>query len=201
MRHYLWYRSDGSIGGPETMDFGFPAEIDPRDPDPDTADPVAQTIRGYRIGVDDHAGWHLYDCGCDPTVRVCGHAAERFRDSYVQLPGDVLASRDRVEFLVDGVVTAPNSAEAPLNKLPAGSVSFKLREKSPGDVPDGTVAKGYRLGTVDLAEAYPVELTFTGGESSEATLVAPSQGVKGGIVFTQGMYCAESQLWIRGWPA
>jgi len=202
MIHYLWYNSFGQIGGSNIMEGGFPPEIDPRDPS--TTDPTALWIRQEAQSYPDHQGWDQYDCPHASEVGTCLCPHLRYADSYVELPGVSLSSRDHTDFVLDGEVVTlslgqdvPNIKQATVDKPASTTVPLKLKEKAPGSVPDGTVVEVNAI-TPALLYQSTFELTFTDGETNEVSLNVPALDSVGGIQITQAKYAAICWLYVRG---
>lgn len=192
MRHYLWHRPDGSLGGHMTFWRGFPETCDPSDPD--TTDPTAIGLRAQYTGRPDFGGIVPYDCPCPVDVNVCSCPSDRMWDT--RIVGGAVAALPVVGWVVDGVPVEPNAG--PVVKTPGADVVVSLAVLS-GDVPDGTVVMVRSNGQPLLAPAFPIPLTIVGGVSGDVTFRAPGQGFTGSVVIAHGVYCATAVLRVTGW--
>ena len=193
MKHYVWHRTDGSIGGHMQFQGGFPVGCDPADPA--TTDPRAQALRATYTAKPEYGGIVAYTCGCGAgQTGFCGCANARVRDAIVV--GGVVTAMATMQWRVDGVLIDPlGVSDPPLDKTPGANVVVSLV----GAVPDGVAVSIQRNTSPDLAQSFPVVLTFTGGETDQATLRAPGAGLTGAVVAYHRVYVPWSGLKIRGW--
>lgn len=193
MKHYLWYKTDGSFGGPLTYQAGWPAGMDPSDPD-DT-DPLVVSNRENAEAQPDYDGILGYDCACTPPPDFCQCGVDRVGDSYAGGTPKVVTTKTAVVLELATVAESSNDYTNPLDKTPSASLTFKLT----GSQADGETAELVQIGPA-LHASLPQTLTFTAGETNEITLKVPAQGVAGGICII-GKDVPRLQFWLRGWAA
>lgn len=170
MKHFVWHRTDGSIGGTFTMTNGVPDDMDPRNEQ--TTHPAAKQAHqdaSSRMGFN---GWVPYDCPCPPKG-MCDCLAERVRDSYVE--DGTLRQKPALEILVDGQPYQPGTGHL---SRPAGStveVMFRCA------APDGHQATVQPLQGPAVVLQAPTPVRFTGGLSQGLWLRVPPLGLTGGV--------------------
>lgn len=196
MKSYLYLKADGSILGYASWDGGFPAGVDPSEASP--SNPHAASVKAHIEALPDFARWFPYDCPCPEGSGTCEHSVNRVKDSY----GDggspeALVTKPSLSMVVDGVTQASNDESTPLDKTPGAAVTFKLT----GNVPDGTTVNLSYLSGSEIAQSFPVVLTFTSNQTNQINLTAPAQGNKGSIILGGAgvKYAAEQQMHLRGW--
>jgi len=192
MRCFFGYGADGFIESVEVCSGGFPDTHDLRDED--SAHPVVRNLREHRASNDPHiVGFLAYDCACPRAARVCECPGVARDLHYVDVLQDVLIAKPVVQMFIDG---APQTdADVTLARNPGTVVRLQLR----GAVPDGESVelRGNRL-HVDFPT--PVPMTFSGGQTAEATLVAPAQGLDGGL-FVWGKWSRRLRLRVKGFAS
>jgi len=196
VRHYIWYKADGAIGGQEVHGGGFPNDCDLTDPD--TQNPLAQQLRANRIRLNpEFAGYLAYDCSCDPSEVWCQCPYHKQATSYVD-DGEIVA-RPTVTMVVDGVDTPSNTADAPLLRTPGANLSIKFRAP---EVPNGVQIVVPRQASIgpDMVPNWPITFTFDGGETNSITLYAPAvRGMMSGLGFYEERWVAPLKLFVKGW--
>lgn len=198
-RHWLWYKTDGTIAGAHSLWSSDGIDEDAIDPnDSETTNPYAVQMRDMHASDPDHSGWHEYDCVCVQADGLCGHGADRAKDSYIDT--DTLTTKPAVDMVVDTATEPVNTDESAIDKTPAATVTFKLKENVVDEVPDGTAVE-VRCRGVDLYSTKTFTLTFTDGETNEVSLVAPPKGLCGHVDLggQDNKLIDKIRLFIRGW--
>lgn len=191
MKHYLWYYTDGTIGGEERFSGGFPDNCDPRDSN--TTDGVALSLRNQRVSNPNFGGWLEYSCSCSSQTQTCPCPTGRVKDSF--MANGVVTSKLPMTMTLDGAPVVSTSLSAPLDKIPGSTVALVLS----ANVPDGhqlVLGRSMPL-TVSLIPNSAV-LTFNGGQTLPVQLVVPAQGFVAGV-YGMSKYIAPFYLHLRGW--
>lgn len=203
MRHWLWFKSSGEIGGDLTVASGWDAGLDFTDAG--STDPEVQYHRdqallsGGTVGytnLTDFAGFIAYDCPCDPEIVWCHHAAEQVGQSKVS--GGSLVARPLPKIMVDGVEI---NHDATVDKTPGAIVTLQLQEVVASDMPNGVVYNATNLNGAEVLQTSPTALTYTGGVTNTINMTAPAQGSVGMVslkpaIMVEGRAC---RFRIRGW--
>lgn len=201
MRHWLWYKTSGELGGDLTRWGGWPAEVDFNDPDYPDAD--VQKARADIVAKPDFAGFLAFECPCtcdpeDPASGMCNCCCVNIRDKYVALPAVELTTKPGMVMLLDG--SPVNNDD--LQSHPPGTVlPLVFAAAVPDSIPDGyqVLVKHGRDPAQILADEVVVE--FTAGVTPAVNVTAPSQGAVGGAVgMPVSRRLAEPcRLRLRGW--
>lgn len=193
MKHWLWHKSDGEVGGDSTYPGGWPAELDLNDVN-ETDSRVVQ-VRAHHVIMDDFAGFVAYECACPSGDVHCGCAAVKMGTSRVNIGTGLLEDRPAFTVLVGGA----NYNQGDVNDVtPGATVTLSLS----GTFPDGTkVDVSSVAGEADLIQTSPQVLTFTGNVTNSINLTAPAQGLTGRVAL-QPQIATDTQrgaVSIRGW--
>jgi len=190
MKHYLWYKTDGTIGGTCDKTGGWASGEDPSEATP--TDVGAAAVKAATEAYADFAGWIAYDCGCGTEVGFCSHGDEKIRDSYSD--AGTLTAMPAFTLDLDASTVSGPTFETPLDKA-TGACTLKIVSAT---VPDGATVKvtgGYKTGPA-LHDALPVTLTFTSGETDTVALNSPPVGLTAGVNL-QGKYVFGA-LYLKG---
>lgn len=192
MRHWLWYKTSGEIGGEALIGGGWDNSFDFNDSG--TLDPTALNSYNYLSSLPGFSGFIAYDCVCDPVIVWCQHATEQVANCRVA--GDTLEEKPDYVLLVDGVTIDSLTIT---DKTPATTVTLQLS----GALPDDTIIEAINLGNTHLLQTSPTLLTFSGGVTNTINLVTPSQGIVGKIgVLPPNREAAKiKQVNLRGWTS
>ena len=193
MKHYFWYRTDGSIGGEMTFSGGFPATCDPSDPN--TTEPTAVGLRAKHTAEPEYAGIVGWDCGCPGGgFTFCACCNDKVQNSIIV--DGVLTPMTTPDWMVDGVPAPGNDRSSAIDKTPSADVTLKLRSVG---IPDGTEVDLRWGAGPEMHQDLPVLLTFTGGETQEITLRAPTQGMRAAVWVFERTLVPVTALHLRGW--
>lgn len=179
MRHYFGYDINGRLRSVEVYGpIGWPA--DKCMADPSCVAEAVTSLREQRSGdAPEIINWVLYDCSCDPgqghLLRDCKCFNTQFAEHTVDVQNKVMVPKPLRTVYIDDVVVGNRDI---VTRAPGTAVVLKIVSAG---MPDGEKALCTQGGAVDLTLDDAWELTFSNGETDTKTLVAPSQGTKGGV--------------------
>lgn len=196
MRHWLWYKTSGKIGGEITYPGGFDTDWDFNDDQ--SAEEMVQQFRSEYTGKANFDAFIAYDCPCDPSEVYCDHARQQVKTQRVV--GSSLEALPVPEIKVDSTTTADGDV---VDKTPGATVTLDLDIVS-GSFSDGTVinATNDPRGP-DLIQSPPGVLTYASGVTNQINVVAPAQGQTGRVVLTPANE-EDAQVigfGVRGWSS
>lgn len=203
MRHFLGYKSSGEIISVDSyLPGGWPSSCDMCQgnckvlEDPDCRLPNAVSMRTKRAkSKPELIGWLAYDCPCSPSVKRCvGCFNDFIAHHYVDVDNKKFVLKPATKMILSGREIKSRSV---FDARPVTILKFKVV----GDAPDGAVVDVATGGVADITPGENfTKLTFTGGETEELELIAPSHGLKGqcGIF---GKYVVPQMFYLRGWDA
>lgn len=188
MRHFIWYKTSGELGGVESRTGGWDDHVDITDPN--TSDSVAQLIRSHRpTSVDDFGGFAIYECDCPIQDSHCACPHELVSTHYYE--SNEFAPKPDRDIELNG---AAANLYLPNDFTPGTTVSLTLRSS----VPDGHTLSIENIsslgGIIDGAQS----ISFTSGISSELNIDVPPQGVMGAITGSSNLI-RDFRIIIRGW--
>lgn len=210
MKHWLWYKSDGSLGGEAIYQFGFPADVDLNDEDSED-----ERVLGYRNTLatqPDFAGFVAYECPCPPEMVECDCCRQRHIHYYYDTVAEELKLKPTFDILVDGVlapftvgvgkesVNEVTTVDAP----PGSTVKIRLRQAagSPEGIPPGRQMDLECNTSPSVFQSSPVTVTFDGGgQTEEVDAVVPPQGLVATVVArpTVQKHGHVRSVRLRGW--
>lgn len=207
MKHWLWYRADGSIGGEILLPGGHDVSHDMND----ASEGAPQTVKDLRAIATEFEGFHAfapYECACPSEDVYCDCSRQQCIGCYYD--GAALVAKPTYELVLDNVVIpfvvgqgikANNTVET-VDRVPGVTSQLKVRVKgdSPEAIPDGTSIFIHCVGAEVLA-VNPTELQFTSGETPTVALVAPPQGMLAVVTARPGADRRghAQALRLRGW--
>jgi len=195
MKHFYGYTTDGTIVTSEIHTFGFPHGCNLHNPN--CQHELSVRLRNLRADHDPPVvGFVEWDCGCDREDATCPCPGIGASTGYVA--DGVWVEKPALTLWLDGVEVDPNTFQRPMSKSPGTVVKIKFQVDG---IPDGTTAKMYAASGAAIYAAHPdpVQLTFQDGFSQEVTLVAPAQGLTGGLrVGTVDRYVRAAKFYLRG---
>jgi hypothetical protein len=194
VRHWLWYKTTGEIGGDIITGGGWDLAVDFNEP---STDETVQGIREHFMGQADYAGFVPYDCAHPAAAVWCNDAANKVGTDVVDTNTQTLASKPVFDLILDGVAVAAYSSN---DKSPGSAVTLQLQVAT-GSIPDGTVVKARNVTDVSLLQTSPQDLTFVAGVTNQATLTAPAQGQTGNVWLdpADASTCVSVGVKVRGW--
>lgn len=195
MKHYLWHKSDGEIGGELTYQGGWPSGKDPSDSE--CTDPIAASNRAWALDQVGCTAIVEYSCACAGSLEFCSCAVDRCNDSVIS-EGSVTA-KQAVTVCLGGTDKddAINGAESAYDVTPASTITLKLKASVADDTE--VVLKNCASGE-DLIDD-DVTLTFTSGVTNEVTINTPAQGLKGGVYTLTTLLVPRTRCVLRGWSS
>lgn len=209
MKHWLWYKTNGELGGELIYPCGFPDDFDPNDAD--SKDPQVIAFRKNFVDLPDFHGFVSYACPCGPEAVYCDCPRQRHLRSYVS--GGELAPKPTYEMVLDGVVIPfslgfgvhSKNTVATVDRTPGQVSSLYLRETAdtPESIPDGVP---FRIRcpnpNATMLEQDPTEVVFEKGRTPAVDVVAPPGA---GLIEALGVspvsyrYGHPQGLRIRAW--
>jgi hypothetical protein len=193
MRHFLWLKADGLIGGFHVITGGWSVGFDPTDLTESNLQ--AKFIRdSHENAGDGFASYFEYNCPCDTSVGLCDCVNTAVEQCHVE--AGALTLKPTLAILLDSQNAAGTTADTPL-VLPAGTdVTCQLTTDS---IPDGTVAQLVRVGGPDNFATYPVDLTFTGNATNTVTFSVPAKGMISAFRVDAAKYVRGQIIFVKGW--
>ena len=193
MKHWLWIKKDGSVGGCEIFSGGWSDEHDLND-DGDATHGTVKFIRGLRLKEPDFSHFIEYSCDCAADEPGC--QCPSLAVIHKLFVDGKLVEKPAFDVVLDGVVIP---ATQPVDRPPGSTPSLQLR----GPMPDGTVVEAidHPRANVCMLERSPANLTFTGGVTNTIQLSVPIKGMIGrvGLRPTNLAVAKLSGIRIRGW--
>ena len=189
MKHWLWYKTDGEIGGEIVRRDGWGVE-DLNDSE--STDPTVIDLRATYTVMSGFTGFISFTCGDGDGL--CDCACQKVSDERVNLSGPALETKPTFVIKVDSV-TMDNKGT--IDKTPSVSVDIHLE----GTVPDGVVVCLANAGRVDMLETSPQFLTFSSNVTNTIAITAPTAGATGVVsLVPQNLKDArQGHFSIRGW--
>ena len=189
MKHWLWYKTDGEIGGEIVRQDGWGAEdLD----DSESTDPIVVGLRATYTAMDGFAGFISFTCG--DASGFCDCAWHRVISQRVDTGGPTLEDKPTYTIKVDAVTV--NNGDT-IDKTPGTDVDVHLE----GSIGDGVVVDISNGGGVDVLQTSPQQLTFVSGTTNTVTIKAPTAGATGGVGLTPQNKKDAALGWfkVRGW--
>lgn len=195
MKHWLWYTTNGELGGDIIHQDGWGSQ-DLNDAG--TSDPLLISIRATYTVLPDFSAFISFSCAC--VSGFCQCASEKVRTDRVNLAGPSLEAKPTFTIKLDAVAVASGSKT---DKTPGATVNLTL-ETLTGTIPDGTIVEvidNPNSNAVDMLQTSPALLTFTGGATNTVALLTPAAGVTGviALVAQDRWKAVQGSFKIRGW--
>ena len=197
MRHWLWYKTDGEIGGDITIGGGWDTALD-FDDDASTDATVIDNRAGY-TGKTGFSGFIAYDCPCPATDVWCEHPAKKVNEGRVDTTGPTLEDKPVMQLQLDAVDIAHDSQT---DKVPAATVTLAIDEAVASTIPDAVQVRVANIpGWAELLETSPQDVSFTSGSTPDVTLKAPAQGLVGAVSVKplNPKNTVGQRVKVRGW--
>jgi len=193
MRHIIWLKADGSIGGFHIITGGWAPDFDPND--------LTESNTQAKFVRDHHAanpsnGFHSffeYECPCSPSAGFCDCPNNTCANCHVD--GGLLKIKPTLSLLLTNQVVGATSEIAPLVLAAGAEVPIKFT----GSLPDTTVVSVDRVGGPDSFDTLPTTFTFGGNETPEQTFLVPAKGQISVFRIDAGKYVRPRIVVVKGW--
>lgn len=192
MRHILWLEADGTIGGFHVVTYGYAPDFDPNDLTESNAQ--AKFIRDHHAGNAKFSSYFEYECPCPSNVGFCNCPNNAQVECHVE--GNILKVKPSTSLVIDGQSVPDTTESSPLVLTAGADLLCKL---SGAQVPDDTVATISRVGGADAFESFPVNLTFSGGETNEVSFLVPAKGVLTAFRIDATKWMRPKVVFVKGW--
>jgi len=198
MKHYLSHDTNGKIVGVHTHHHhqtqlgGWPD--DRQLEDPGSEDETVQSLRGAQLGGANGAiAFIAYNCPCAPTETRCACAPTKAGNARVA--EGKLVDKKTGSLVIDG---SPAASGSTVKRPPGTKIKFSVASAGAVDGSKVVVQQGGPVAIIDSDK--PVELAFADGMTPTFEVVAPTQGMTGGIM-VNGDDFAPIYVYVRGWGA
>lgn len=136
-----------------------------------------------------------YDCPCDPTLQRCNCAGTKSATARV-IDGKLVDKK--VGAIVIG--GSPFSNGGVIKRPPGTKVDLRVVSTDAADESMFNVFQSASVALMDMEGNGPLELAFTKGTSPVFSVIAPAQGLTGGLrIFGDDL--APIVVYVRGWSA
>lgn len=200
MKHFLGYRSNGTIASVETYSPGGWPDCNCCEDCECLASPgcmmeACVSLRAKRADRNpDIVGYIAYDCPCPKTESICNLGCYNTFSAvnYVDVSTKTAKPKPTSVMQLDDIDVV---ADSTVSRPPGTAAEFKLVGP---DIPDGSVVDVLTKGPADITEGpNQLQLTFTGGVTDSVTFYSPGQGVKV-MVSVSGKFIRPRTFQFRG---